>query len=103
MRFVQIGREVVPRLLSNRTEKGIIVDIKSDIFVIVMKQDKSREIVRLKDLKLTDRVYSREEMADDGCEFYRVPEAPAQTSDFDRFIDSLKSKIAADLIRENGL
>ena len=103
MKFVQFGREVMPRLKTQRTEKAVIVDIKDDVFVIIMKQDKTREIVRVKDLVLTDRVYTEEELADNKNEFYQRAAIQTPSSDFDRHVESMRSRIAADLLKEKGL
>lgn len=103
MKFIQIGREVVPRIASLRSHKAVIVGVKDETFVVIMKQDKSREIVRTMDIVLTDKVYTREELDSASCEFYKAAEAPEETNDFDRFIAGLKNKIIKEMIKEEGI
>lgn len=103
MKFVQIGREVVPRLLSQRkNNKAVITSIKNGLFVIIMKQDRSKEIVSLKDVVLTDKVYTREELENPNNSFYNVikDSEDAATTDFDRFIVNLRKDVINKLVEE---
>lgn len=101
MKFVQIGREVFPRLLKERVNnRAVITDIKNDLFVIIMKQDKSKEIVRVKDIVLTDKVYTKEELENDDCSFYKMESVPKPTTDFDRFVANLRKKVIDELVKE---
>ena len=103
MLFIQIGREVVPRLVSNRTCKAVIVGIKNEALVVIMKQDKSRELVRVKDIVLTENVYSAEDLSSPSCGFFKVAEAPKKTNDFDRYMVGLRARVAEEVAREKGI
>lgn len=103
MRFVQLGREVTPRNAADRMHKAAIVGIKNDTFVVIQKQDRSREIVRIRDVVLTDRVYSMEDLKDSSCDLYKAVEEPKRTNDFDRYMINLREKIINEMIREKGI
>lgn len=103
MNFVQIGREVEPRLKTNRHHKAVITGIKDNKFVVIMKQDRSYEIVRLNDVVLTDNVYSMEDLKSNSCAFFKTVEAPKKSSDFERFKSGLESRIVAEMIKEKGI
>jgi len=103
MKFVQIGREVVPRELSKRQHKAVITGIKNEKFIVIMKQDKTYEYLRTEDVVLTDNVYTEEELKSSSCKFYKLEEEKMQPNDFERFKMGLEKRIAEDLLREKGV
>ncbi|KAI5169820.1 hypothetical protein PAEPH01_1025 [Pancytospora epiphaga] len=102
MLFVQLGREVVPRDSALRKHRAVIVGIKDDKFVVIQKQDKTKEMIRLKDVVLVDKVYDLEELNSASCDFYKVEEEASATNDFERFVISLQERVARDIIKEKG-
>lgn len=103
MRFVQLGREVLPRNTADRMHKAAIVGIKNEMFVVIQKQDRSREIVRIKDVVLTDKVYDMDDLSSSSCELYRPAEEAKKTSDFDRYMISLRERIISEMVKEKGV
>ncbi len=97
MLFIEVGREVTTRNLKTRNNKAVIKDIIDNTFVVIMKQDKSNEVVTVKDLVLNDRVYSLEELSDDSCSFYKQEELKS-TNDFERFVNSLESRVTNEIL-----
>ncbi|KAI4293229.1 hypothetical protein PAPHI01_2503 [Pancytospora philotis] len=103
MLYVQLGREVAPRRLVDRMHKAVIVGIKNYKFVVIMKQDKTKEIVRVRDIVLVDRVYDMEDLSKSTCEFYTVEKPAPKTNDFDRYLSNLRTKIVNEMVKEKGL
>lgn len=103
MKFVQLGREVRPLIVEHRHHKGAIIGIKDDKFVVVLKQDGSRELVRLKDVVLGEAVYDLADLRN-GCGVFFEKEAePAVMNDFERFQHRLQERIKAEMLQERGL
>lgn len=102
MLFVELGREVSPRSLKHREHKAVITGIKDNKFVVIKKQDRSFEIVRLRDVVLNDKVYDLKEMENEDHEFFKRVEAPKKETDFDRFKSNLEKKIIDELVKARG-
>lgn len=102
MLFIQLGREVVPRSLAARANRAVIVGIKNEKFVIIQKQDGSREMVRTNDFVMTENVYDLEDITSNNCDFNNVPAPAAKTNDFDRYMSRLRSKVVSELLEEEG-
>lgn len=100
MKFVQLGREVLPREIELRHHKAVIVGIKNDKFVVILKQDHTREIVRLEDVVLSDKVYNMDELKDESCEFFKIEEPAKPMNDFERFKEELRMETAKKMIQE---
>lgn len=98
MLFVELGREVSPLNLKCRGHKAVITGIKDNKFVVVLKQDKTYEVVRLKDVVLNDKVYDLEELKDQSHEFFNSIPVEKIGSDFERFIIKLKSKVEKEVL-----
>lgn len=103
MLMVQLGREVLPRNKADRRHKAVVVGIKNYKFVVIMKQDKSKEIVRTCDIVLSEKVYDMEDLNNSNCDFYTIEKAAEPTTDFDRFLTNLRTKVANEVIKEKGL
>lgn len=102
MLFVELGREVSPRCIKNRHFKAVITGIINNKFVVVLKQDKTSEVVRLKDVVLNEPVYDLEELKE-GHEFFRIEKKEKKSSDFDRFKAELENRIVEELIKAKGI
>lgn len=96
MLFVELGREVSPLNKEFRSHKAVITGIKDSKMVIIQKQDKSFEIVRLKDLVLNDKVYDLATLADSG--FFAPIPAETKSNDFERFKIRLTKQVEDELI-----
>lgn len=103
MLFVELGREVSPRSLKIREHKAIITGIKDEKFVIIQKQDKSFEVVRLKDIVLNDKVYDLNEIKNPNHEFFKKVEAPKKANDFDRFKSDLEKRVINEVLKTKGI
>lgn len=103
MLFVELGREVSPRSLKHRDAKGVITGIKDDKFVVIQKQDKSFELVRLKDIVLNEKVYDLEELKSGDHEFFKKVETAKKNSDFDRFKAGLEKRVIEELVKAKGI
>lgn len=99
MLFVELGREVSPLNVEMREHKAVITGIKDNKFAVVLKQDGSHEVVRLKDVVLNDKVYDLEELKDKNHEFFKVKESQDKSSDFDRFKLALEKRVIDEMIR----
>lgn len=103
MLFVELGREVSPRSLKHRELKAVITGIKDERFVVVQKQDRSFEVVRLKDVVLNDKVYDLNELKDPSHEFFRKVETAKKYNDFDRFKMDLERRVVEELIKAKSI
>lgn len=99
MLFVELGREVSPIKLTERKHKAIITGIKDNKFVVVLKQDKSHEIIRLKDIVLNDKVYDLENIEKSG--FFKTEKEENKTNDFERFKINLRKRVEDELLKNN--
>jgi hypothetical protein len=101
MQCIELGREVVPRELEKRGHKGVIVGIKNEKFVIIVKQDKKHEMVRVQDIVLRDRIYNIEEIEDGSSEFFSIDRKDEEIfGDFERYKNNLKKRIEAEVAEE---
>ncbi|ELA41468.1 uncharacterized protein VICG_01452 [Vittaforma corneae ATCC 50505] len=103
MLFVELGREVSPRSLKLRSVKAVITGIKDEKFVVIQKQDRSFEVVRLKDIVLNDKVYDLNELKDPNHEFFKQVETAKKCNDFDRFKMDLEKRVIEELIKAKGI
>lgn len=99
MLFVELGREVSPLNLKHRHHKAVITGIKDSKFVVILKQDNTHEVIRLKDIVLNEKVYNLEELKDTNHEFFKKQEATEKSSDFTRFVLRLRNSIVEDVIK----
>merc|ERR1711976_186114 len=98
MLFVEIGREVAMRKLQHRDNKAVVTGIIDNKFIVIVKQDKTNEVIRVDDIVLCDKVHNVDSLEKDG--FFNVAEKRI-TSDFDRYKMNLRTKIADELYRSN--
>lgn len=103
MLFVEIGREVLPRNIALRNNKAVITGIKDNQFVVIMKQDKTFELVRICDIVLSDKVYTEDELKNDSCEFFKKASESKKMNDFERFKIQLEKRVVEELISEKKL
>lgn len=103
MLFVELGREVSPKSIQHREIKAVITGIISNKFVVIMKQDSTSEVVRLRDIVLNDTVYSLEELKNKDHQFFKCVATKKTTSDFDRFKLKLEEKVVSELLKSKGL
>ena len=103
IQLIQLGREFLPRDLSLRHNKAVITGIKDSHFIVIMKQDNSFEIVRMKDVVLSDRVYTDAELKSGSCEFFKAVDAPKKFNDFERFKMLFEKRVVEELIAEKKL
>lgn len=99
MLFVELGREVSPLNIKLREHKAVITGIKDNKFVVVLKQDRSHEVVRLKDVVLNDKVYDLEELNNGSHEFFNAKTSQEESSDFDRFKLALEKRIIDEMVQ----
>ncbi|OQS54277.1 hypothetical protein EHP00_2068 [Ecytonucleospora hepatopenaei] len=125
MLFVQLGREVAMRQLKHRDEKGVITGIIDNKFVVIVKQDRSSEVVRVDDFVLNDKVYSFESSSvsntndndnnsnitvDTGKRIIKTLESEGffnknntvkkeEMSDFERYKITIRDKVAEKIIK----
>ncbi|KAI5149161.1 hypothetical protein ENBRE01_0735 [Enteropsectra breve] len=97
------GREVSPRNIEQREHKAIITGIKSDKFVVIKKQDKTFELIRLEDVILNDKVYTEEEINNENSEFYSAKNDKKAASDFEKFKADLEKQVIQDMLKEKGM
>jgi hypothetical protein len=103
MLFVELGREVSPRSLKHREFKAVITGIKDEKFVVIQKQDRSFEVIRLKDVVLNDKVYDLNELKDANHEFFKKVETAKKENDFDRFKIDLEKRVANEILKSKGI
>merc|ERR1712243_314038 len=102
MLFVEIGREVSPKDITHRYVKAAVTGIIDNKFVVVIKQDKTHEIVRVEDLVLNDKVYNSDDLKNKKGDLFNAVNQPKQGNDFDRFKNNLKQKTTDVLIKKAG-
>lgn len=103
MLFVELGREVSPLNTKLREHKAVITGIKDNRFVVVLKQDRSHEVVRLKDIVLNDKVYDLEELKNESHEFFKTKASQECSSDFDRFKLALGRRIIDEMLKTKAV
>ena len=96
MLFVEVGRQVFMRSMAKRNYMAGIIDGK---FVVIMKQDRSNEVVRVEDIVLGEKVYDLEQL--EKSDFYNSTNSE-QLSDFDRYKLNLRKQVIDRLLREQG-
>jgi hypothetical protein len=102
MFFVELGREVSPRLLDNRQNKAVITGILNNKFVVILKKDSTSEVVRLRDIVLNETVYNLEDLKNKNNAFFKAENKQVEASDFDRFKLNLEEKIVSELLKSKG-
>merc|ERR1712235_26175 len=95
MLFVEVGRVVRPRDLSMRNHKAVIADIIDNKFIVVIKQDKTREVIRVDDIILENEVLDVKNIKSD---FYKLQENKKST-DFERFKIKLENAAKAEIAK----
>ncbi|KAL6120317.1 hypothetical protein NUSPORA_02967 [Nucleospora cyclopteri] len=100
MNFVEKGRVVFPRELIKRHQKAVVTDIIDNKFIVILHQNNTHEIVRVDDIVLGDEVLSIEKLEESN--FYKVSEEK-KTSDFERFKEKLREKVASKLLEESSI
>lgn len=103
MLFVELGREISPRNLKYRSFKAVITGIKDEKFVVALKQDKSYEVIRLRDVVLNDKVYDLNELKDTNHEFFKNVEVVKKSNDFERFKADLEKRITEEVLSSKGI
>lgn len=103
MLFVELGREVSPRIAELRDNKAAITGIINNKFVVIIKQDKTSEVVRLKDLVLNEKVYSMDELKNGSADLFKPVEPKKKLTDFDRFKLNLEQKVVSELLKAKGI
>lgn len=78
---------------------AVITGIIDGKFVVVMKQDKNSEVVRVEDIVLGEKVYNLEQL--DKSDFYNNTNSE-QLSDFERYKLNLKKQVVERLLQEQG-
>ena len=96
MLFVEVGRQVFMRSMAKRNYMAVITGIIDGKFVVIMKQDRSNEVVRVEDIVLGEKVYDLEK-----SDFYNSTNNE-QLSDFDRYKLNLRKQVVDRLLREQG-
>jgi len=99
MLFVELGREVSPLNINMRNNKAVITGIKDNKFVVILKQDKTYELVRLRDVVLNDKVYNLDELKNEGHEFFQMDAPQKKSTDFERFVLSLRKRVEDELVK----
>ncbi|EED43348.1 hypothetical protein EBI_26672, partial [Enterocytozoon bieneusi H348] len=78
---------------------AVITGIIDGKFVVIMKQDRSNEVVRVEDIVLGEKVYDLEQL--EKSDFYNSTNNE-QLSDFDRYKLNLRKQVIDRLLREQG-
>ncbi|EED41521.1 hypothetical protein EBI_26964, partial [Enterocytozoon bieneusi H348] len=78
---------------------AVITGIIDGKFVVIMKQDRSNEVVRVEDIVLGEKVYDLEQL--EKSDFYNSTNNE-QLSDFDRYKLNLRKQVVDRLLREQG-
>lgn len=99
MLFVEVGRQVFMRSMAKRNYMAVITGIIDGKFVVIMKQDRSNEVVRVEDIVLGEKVYDLEQL--EKSDFYNSTNSE-QLSDFDRYKLNLRKQVVDRLLREQG-
>ena len=97
MLFVELGREVSPLNLNMRKHKAVITGIKDNKFVVILKQDRTHEVIRLKDIVLNDKVYDLESI--EKSDFFKVEKEEKKYNDFERFKVNLAFKVGEEVLK----
>ncbi|KAM0680978.1 hypothetical protein GINT2_000760 [Glugoides intestinalis] len=103
MLFVELGREVSPKNINKRQFKGVITGIIDNKHVVIKKQDKSHEVVNLKEIVLNETVYELESLNDEKNSFFKLPEEEKKTNDFDRFKCTVEKRVVEELLKSKGI
>lgn len=98
MLFVKVGREVAMRALECREHKAVITDIVDNKFIVIVKQDGEKELVRVDDIVLCENVYDVNNLK--ASNFFKMAEKK-ETTDFDRYKATLKEKVTQKLLKES--
>lgn len=85
--------------MTKRNCMAVITGIIDGKFVVVMKQDKNSEVVRVEDIVLGEKVYNLEQL--DKSDFYNNTNSE-QLSDFERYKLNLKKQVVERLLQEQG-
>lgn len=78
---------------------AVITGIIDGKFVVIMKQDRSNEVVRVEDIVLGEKVYDLEQL--EKSDFYNSTNNE-QLSDFDRYKLNLRKQVIDRLLQEQG-
>ncbi|ORD94158.1 hypothetical protein ECANGB1_1080 [Enterospora canceri] len=98
MKFIEIGREVAMRRLDQRDHRAVVTGIIDNKFIVVQKQDRSNEVIRVDDIVLCDRVYEVDGLEAAG--FYNE-EKKEELNDFERYKRNLTVSITEELLRKS--